>query len=216
MLKLPHAVFLLLNFIMLGRAEEFNSISLPPPKTSGGRPLMDCLSLRRSVREFAPDTLPLQVLGDVLWAGFGINRPIEGRRTAPSAMNSQEVEIYVALPQALYLYDAKQHQLLPVLKEDLRARTGQSFSKDAPVVLIYAANLDRLEKAKPEMKTYYAAIDGGAICQNVYLCCASEGLATCVYDLDREAVSKAMGLKEGQHVVLAQAVGYPAKKQESK
>jgi SagB-type dehydrogenase family enzyme len=192
------------------QAEELKPIPLPPPQIEGGKPLMQALKQRRTGREIKPDKLPAQVLANLLWAGFGINRPENDHRTAPSAMNSQEVDIYVAMPEGLYVYEAKPHQLKPVLDKDLRTKTsGQPFAKDAPVVLIYVADLPRLTKAKPDQRLFYAGIDTGSISQNIYLCCASEGLATVVYDLDRPPLAEAMKLGPEQKIILAQAVGYP-------
>ena len=191
-------------------AGELKPISLPPPQTAGGKPLMEALQQRRTTRELKSEKLPMQVLADLLWAGFGINRPGTGHRTAPSAMNSQEMDVYVALPEGLYVYDAKPHQLKPVLDQDLRARTsGQAFATNAPVVLIYVADLPRLTKAKPDQREFYAGIDTGFISQNIYLYCASKGLATVVYALDRAPLAAAMKLRPEQKVILAQAVGYP-------
>jgi nitroreductase len=172
---------------------------------------MQALKQRRTIREFKTDQLPPQKLADLLWAGFGINRPDTGQRTAPSAMNSQEIDIYVALPAGLYIYEAKTHLLKPVLNEDLRTRiSGQAFLKQAPAVLIFVADLPRLTKAKPDQRPFYAGIDTGYISQNIYLYCASEGLATVVFDLDRAPLAAAMKLVPEQKIILAQAVGYPA------
>jgi nitroreductase len=191
-------------------AEELKPIPLPP-QTEGGMPLMQALKQRRTTREFKPGPLPPQVLANLLWAGFGINRPDSGQRTAPSAMNSQEVDIYVALREGLYVYDAKAGVLKGVLPGDFRTRTsGQAFAKDAAAILIYVADLPRLVKAKPDQRPFYAAIDAGCITQNVYLFCASEGLATVVFDLDRAPLAAAMKLKADQKIILAQAVGFPA------
>ena len=115
-------------------AEELKPVPLPPPQTEGGKPLMQALKQRRTTRDLKPDKLPVQVLANLLWAGFGINRPESGRRTAPSAMNSQEVDLYVALPEGLYVYQADLHQLKPVVDKDLRAKTSaQPFATNAPV-----------------------------------------------------------------------------------
>lgn len=191
--------------------EELKLIPLPAPQTESGQPLMQALKQRRTTREFKPDQLPTQALANMLWAGFGINRAETGQRTAPSAMNSQEVDIYVALADGLYLYEAKPHQLKPVLGEDIRSRiSGQPFLKQAPVVLIFVADLPRLVKAKPDQRLFYAGIDTGCISQNIYLYCASEGLATVVFDLDRAPLAAAMKLTSDQKIILAQAVGYPA------
>ena len=165
------------------------------------------------MREFKADKLPSQVLGEVLWAGFGINRPGTGYRTAPSAMNSQEVDIYVALPEGLYVYEAKPHRLRPVAAEDVRSRTtGQAELKQAPVVLLFVADLSRLGKAKPEARRFYADFDTGCISENIYLYCASAGLATVVHELDRAPLAAAIKLKPEQQIILAQAVGYPRPK----
>jgi len=190
--------------------EVLKTIVLPPAFTQGGKPLMQSLRERQTVRELKPDKLPAQTLANLLWAAFGINRPGTGHRTAPSAMNSQEVDIYVALPEGLFLYDAKLQQLTPILTGDLRPRAGGSDSfKDAPVTLILVADLPRLAKANPETRPFYAAFDAGCISQNVYLYCASEGLATVVHDLDRSPLAAAMRLKPDQQIIIAQAVGYP-------
>ena len=136
------------------RGQDLKSISLPPPQTQGGKPLLEALKLRRSTREFKRADLSDQALANLLWAGFGVNRPESGNRTAPSAMNSQEVDIYVALAQGLYLYDAKANELEAVSGEDLRAKTNRQPSiKDASAVLIFVADLSRLAKAKEEMRT---------------------------------------------------------------
>lgn len=194
----------------VGNAAELKPIPLPAAQTEGGKPLMQALKQRKTTREIKADKLPAQVLANLLWAGFGINRPGSGHRTAPSAMNSQELDLYVALPEGLFVYEAKPHQLKPVLDKDLRAKvSGQPFATNAPVVLIYVADLPRLTKSRPERREFYAAIDTGCISQNIYLCCASEGLATVVFDLDRAPLAAAMKLGPEQEIILAQAVGYP-------
>ncbi len=191
-------------------AEPLQPIPLPPPQTTGGPPLRQALKERRTTREFQTNALPAQVLANLLWAGFGINRPESDHRTAPSAMNSQEVDLYVALPAGLYLYEAKPHRLLPVSPEDLRAKTsGQPFAQEAPVVLIFVADLPRLAGAKPEDRPFYAGIDTGCVVQNIYLCAAAEGLGAVVYDLNRAPLAAAMRLRPEQKIILCQAVGYP-------
>jgi nitroreductase len=192
------------------RGAEPAVLQLPAAQTDGGKPLMDTLHARRTTREFKPDALPPQTLANLLWAAFGINRPATGQRTAPSAMNSQEVDLYAALPQGLFLYDAAAHQLKPVVSADLRPGAGgQDTFKLAPVTLIYVADLPKLAKASPETRPFYAGFDAGCICQNVYLYCASEGLGTVVHDLDRKPLAAAMNLRPGQQITLAQAVGFP-------
>jgi nitroreductase len=187
-------------------------VKLPPPQTDGGRPLMQVLKERKSTREFGPGTLSPQTLSNLLWAAFGINRP-DGRRTAPSAMNWQEVSIYVASPEGVYLYDARANALNPVLAGDFRAATGtQSFVKDAAINLVYIADLSKTGNAASSEADTYTAADVGFIAQNVYLYCASEGLVTVVRaSIDKPALAKTLNLSPQQKIILAQSVGYPRK-----
>ena len=203
---------LLLCFSFAG-AQELQTITLPAPDMEGGLPLMKALSLRSSSRSFSPEELPAQVLSDLLWAASGINRPESGLRTAPTARNMQQIDVYVATVRGLYIYHPKDHALIPVLAKDIRAVTGrQDFAAVAPVNLVFVADYSRMGDMPEEAKKFYAATDTGFISQNVYLYCASAGLATVVRGLvDREALAKAMELGPDRHVVLAQTVGYPAK-----
>ena len=193
--------------------KELKPIELLKPQMSGGMPLMQALKARSSSREYDSKTLPLQVLSNMLWAAWGINRP-DGKRTAPSAMNLQEIDVYVALAEGLYLYDAKANILKPVLSEDLRAMTGgQPFVKDAPVNLVFVADYSRMDRITSRDRAFYSAANTGFISQNVYLFCASEGLATVVRGyVDKPALARAMKLRPDQKVILAQTVGYPKKK----
>ena len=186
------------------------SARLPKPQTEGGLPLMEALKKRRTSRQFADRRLPDQTLSNLLWAACGINRE-DGRRTAPSAMNCQEIDVYVAMANGLWLFDPKTQDLKPVLEKDLRALTGkQDFVKDAPVNLIFVADFAKMRKDSSEAdKIFYSAADTGFISQNVYLFCASEGLATGVRGMiDRPALARAMGLRPDQRIILAQSVGY--------
>jgi SagB-type dehydrogenase family enzyme len=197
----------------LAQAPELQPIALPPPQTSGGKPLMQTLKERQTWREFNSEKLPPQTLANLLWAAFGVNRPESGHRTAPSAMNSQEIDLYVATSYGLYLYEPRENRLRPLLAGDLRDKTGgQPFVKEAPLALIFVADLARLAKAKPEERERYALIDTGYISQNVYLFCASEGLATVAHELDRAALAQTMKLGPEQKVILAQSVGFPKRK----
>jgi SagB-type dehydrogenase family enzyme len=191
-------------------AQESQVVELPKPQMTGGRPLMEVLKDRRTSRAFSSQSLPPQVLSNLLWAACGVNRP-DGRRTAPTAVNWQEIDVYVARADGLYLFDAQAHALEPVVAQDLRALTGrQAFVADAPINLVFVADYSRMGRRSEQDKAFYAATDTGFVSQNVYLYCASEGLATVVRGLvDREALGKAMGLRPEQHVVLAQSVGYP-------
>ena len=186
-------------------------IVLPAPRKTGGMPLLDALRLRHSDRDFGDRMLPAQLLSDLLWAACGINRAGAGKRTAPSARNWQEIDIYVALPEGVYLYDAAAHALEPVMGGDLRGVTGtQPYVAVAPVNFVYVAETSRMEGAKPEQFDAYAAADAAFIAQNVYLFCASEELATVVRALiDRPALAQAFGLGSSQRIALAQTVGFP-------
>jgi SagB-type dehydrogenase family enzyme len=209
-MKLTVVVSSLILVTSFALAEPMGSIVLPSPDRDGGKPLMQALSARESQRSFSTEPLPDQALSNLLWAAFGINRPESGKRTAPSAVNWQEIDIYVALPAGLYLYDPEDHALDLVLEEDLRDRAGtQAFTGVAPVDLIYVADFSRM-RGDEEKKTFYSATDTGFISQNVYLYCSSEGLATVVLGLvDKPALAEAMGLREDQRIILTQPVGYP-------
>ena len=123
------------------------TIKLPPPRTSGGKPLMQALKDRHSSREFSGRELPADVLSSLLWAAFGINRPKTGGRTAPSAHDWEEIDLYVATARGLYLYDPRIHALKEILAQDIRAKTGiQSFVAEAPLNLVYVADLTRTKK----------------------------------------------------------------------
>lgn len=187
-------------------------IKLDAPDLKRGQPLMQALQARQSRRKLDARPLSARDLGDLLWAACGVNRPADGRRTAPTAVNWQEIDVYAALPDGLYLYDAAAHQLQPVLAGDLRPQTGrQPFVGKAPVVLIYVADLARMTRGDADSKAFYSSVDTGFISQNVYLFCASENLATVVLgNLEKAALGQAMRLRPEQKVILTQPVGYPA------
>ncbi len=194
-------------------AQELKPIELPTPQTSGGKPLMQALKDRHTSREFSPEKLSPQILSNLLWAAFGVNRADSGKRTAPSAMNWQEIDIYVATAEGLYVYDAHGNKLDPVLDKDVRAATGtQDFVKEAPVNLVYVADLAKTGHASAEDTALYTGADTGLIAQNVYLFCASEGLTTVVRgSVNRSALGKVLRLRPDQRIILAQTVGYPRK-----
>jgi SagB-type dehydrogenase family enzyme len=191
---------------------EDQSIQLSKPQTDGSH-LMQLLAKRASSRSFSSEPLPIQVLSNLLWAAAGISRPESGKRTAPTASNRQEVDIYAATAKGLYLYDAKANTLKLILAKDIREMTGkQPFVKDAAVNLIYVADYARAGAKPEDERLLYAAAATGFISQNVYLYCASEGLATVVRAwIDRPALAEAMKLRPDQKIMLAQTVGYPKK-----
>ena len=199
------------SFLFLLPLAAQPSMTLPAPRTEGGMPLMRALALRHSTRTFTPASLTLQQLSDLLWAACGVNRPGEGKRTAPSANNAQEIDLYVALPQGVYRYHGDTHTLELLIAKDLRASTGhQEFVGSAALNLLYVADITRMKASGEADQTLYSAADAGFIAQNVYLFCASEGLGTVVRGwIDREALAKALGLRLSQRIVLAQTVGVP-------
>ena len=192
-------------------AEGPASIQLPNPQKEGGKPLMAALNARMSTKTFNGEKLPMQTLSNLLWAAFGINRP-DGRRTAPSAKNWQETEIYVATADGVYLWDAKKNTLETILTKDIRAITGnQEYVKDASVVLIYVSDYVKVNAGEMDKQILVGA-DTGMIAENVYLFCASEGLATVVRaNIDINALGKELKLRPDQKIILDQCVGYPKK-----
>ena len=195
-------------------SDEARTVALPAAHRAGGKPLMQALAERRSSREVDGRALPSQTLSDLLWAAAGVNRA-DGRRTVPSALNWQEVEVYVATAEGAYRYDAAAHALVEVVAEDLRALTGrQDFVGSAPVNLVYVADRAKATTSRfpvsDEDKDAWAAVSAGCMCQNVYLFCASEGLSTVVRGLvPREDLSAKLRLRPDQRILLAQTVGFP-------
>ena len=198
-------------WIVPSHAQDLKSIPLPPPQKEIGKPLMQVLSMRQSSREFDTRPLPIQELSNLLWAAAGITRPESGKRTAPSAMNWQETDVYVLTAEGAFLYDAKSSGLNPVAGGDLRGSAGtQGFVKDAPVNLVYVVDNAKITRGSDEDRKLYSAADVGFIAENVYLYCASQGLAAVVRgSVDREKLSGALKLRPDQRIILAQTVGYP-------
>jgi len=184
--------------------------ALLAPRKDAGKPLMQALQLRKSIREFSPRALSPQHLSDLLWAADGVNRP-SGDRTAPYWRHIMVIDIYAAMADGVWLYDAKQHALSRHLESDIRALTGlQEFVATAPLNLVYVAHGERMKDISPEERRLYSSVDAAFAGQNVYLYCASEGLATVFRgSVDQEKLGRAMRLDEGQFVTFAQTVGYP-------
>jgi len=186
-------------------------IKLPAPITTGGMPLMEVLKNRKTSREFSEKKLDNQTLSNLLWAAFGYSRLDEKKRTAPTARNKQEIEIYCAMENGLYYWNAEKNVLTLVVKEDIRAKTGrQDFIASAPLNLIFVCNNEKCGGVLDETQRRYAYIDTGYVSENVYLYCASAGLATVVRGyFDEEVLSKAMQLPDNQWIIITQTVGYP-------
>jgi SagB-type dehydrogenase family enzyme len=192
-------------------AQEQKSIKLPQPQKEIGKPLMQALSMRATSRIFSEKEIPLQELSNILWAANGINRET-GKRTAPSARNWQEIDVYVALAEGVYIYDAKTHSLLLVIAEDLRSLCGvQDFVKTAPLNLVYVSDYSKIKSNdNDELKLMWTSADAGFIAQNVYLYCASQNFACVIRGLiDRPKLAAALKLRADQKIILSQTVGYP-------
>ncbi len=208
--------FFLILFSQLSSILQGQDIALPAPDKSGGKPLMQALNERRTTRDFKKDEIPLQQLSNLLWAGFGINRPDIKKRTAPSAVNWQEIDVYVSMASGLYLYDAEANILKQIHNRDIRKDCGtQSFVAEAPVNLVYVADLIRCGKKEGDQikdsDLFMPYADCAFIGQNVYLFCASENLGCVIRgSIPKERLAIEMGLGPMQRILLAQTVGFPA------
>jgi len=197
--------------MMPGVAAAQAPIALPPPRADFGTSLAQALKQRRSIREYDPRPLPTQVLSELLWSAYGVNRPATADRTAPSWRHARETDIYAAMAGGVWRYDAIRHVLVPHLASDVRAQTGvQDFVATAPLNLLYVSNAEHLTGVSREEQHRVAAADTGFIGQNVYLYCASEGLA-CVFrgSLDGARLARTLMLDETQFIMFSQTVGYP-------
>ena len=201
---------------------EFRTIVLPKPEKNGGKSVLASLVERKTTRSISSKQLPMQLISNLLWAGFGVNREIgsfgKKGRTAPSASNSQEIDLYVALPEGVYLYEAIPHHLKPIAKGDYRARSGRRSAATAPVNIFYIADLSRYDLGPeqpdrkigdPDVQKSYYFTDTGFIAQNIYLFAASFGLAAWFHNCNKENTIKEFDLKPTQRVLFAQTVGYP-------
>ena len=198
-----------MSLLLFTSALYAQNIKLPTPNKSGGKPLMTVLNERKSSRDFSEKSLPNQQLSNLLWAAWGYNRA--DKRTAPSSQNKQEMGIYVALASGCYLYDARKNELVLVVKQDLREKTGkQDFVKNAPVNIIFVADKRKMAQQDEQSMLQTAYINTGFISQNIYLYCASEGLATVIRAwVDKAALALAMKLHDQQEIIVCQTVGYP-------
>lgn len=207
-----------------GFAQNLELITLPKPEKDGGKSVLAALQERKTIRNISAKDIPLQVLSNLLWAAFGVNRGDASfgkpGRTAPSASNSQEIDLYVALPEGVYLYEAVSHRLIPIVAGDFRARAGRRGAANAPVNIFYVADIAKYDLGprqpdrsigNPEVQKSYYYTDTGFIAQNVYLFAASQGLAAWFHNCDKENTVKEFKLRPEQRVLFAQSVGYPGK-----
>jgi len=183
---------------------------LEPDKTLNVS-LMQALTDRASQREFADKSLSLEDLSSLLWAANGVNRE-DGKRTAPSAVNAQDIDIYVCMASGAYLYDAKESQLTRITSEDLRPAVCGKQPMEAPVFLVMIADLSRYPEglaSQRQLVESFAAMDAGYVSGNIELYCAAAKLATVPRaSMDKEALAKALNLKDTQIPLLNNPVGY--------
>ena len=207
---------------------DLEPIILPKPSKKGGKTLLEALQLRRTERGISSKEIPLQVLSNLLWAAFGVNREKSAfnkpGKTAPSASNSQEIDLYVRLKENAYLYEAKHHSLRPIkagVNQMSGRRSAVQRTGDAPLTIIYVADLSRYDLGPnqpdpyigdPEVQKSYYYTDTGFIAQNVYLYAASEGLAAWFHNCDKDTIRKELSLHDDQLVLFAHTVGYPKEK----
>jgi nitroreductase len=211
MQKKIFGIFVICLVLTLGiTAQNREIISLTEPDKSGGMSLLEALNKRSSSRTFSAEALSEKHLSGLLWAASGVNRE-DGRRTAPTARNWQQIDIYVIKADGWYLYDHKEHSLVKLGAEDLREHAGsQDYVSTAPLNLIYVSDHDRMTGADEDNRKFHSATDVGFVSQNVYLYCASEGISTVVRGLlDRDKLHELLKLRPSQHVILGQTVGYP-------
>lgn len=197
---------------LLSFAQNSKNIVLNQPDLNRGMSVMQSLAKRASVTEFDTKELELQDLSDLLWAANGINRPEEGKRTAASAMNAQDVDVYVFTKEAAYLYDAKVNSLVFVTAGDHRSAVAgqQEFVAKAPVICLLVSDISRFRTGNEQQKLDWANIDTGIVSQNIALFCTSAGLVTRPrVSMDVEKLREVLQLKESQHIVLNHPVSYP-------
>ena len=215
--------FTLLAGAAPGFAQDLQPITLVKPQTDGGKSVLAALHERRTNRNISAKPLPAQTLSNLLWAAFGVNRTQASfgkpGRTAPSASNSQEIDLYVARPEGVYLYEPVGHRLVPVVPGDFRARSGRRSARGAPVNIFYIVDVTRYDRGPgqpdrnigdPEVQKSYYYVATGLIAQNVYLFAASQGLAAWFHNCDKANTARELKLRPEQRVLFAQTVGYPA------
>jgi hypothetical protein len=205
-----------------GSVQDLQPITLPKPQTEGGKSVLEALQNRKTTRSISPQKLSPQMLSNLLWAAFGVNREKASfqkpGRTAASASNSQEIDLYIAMPEGVYLYEAIPHRLTPVVSGDLRSRAGRRSAATAPVNIFYVVDRTRYDMGPgqpdrnigdPEVQKSYYYVATGLIASNVYLFAASQGLAAWFHNCNKKDTEKELKLKPQQSVLFAQTVGYP-------
>jgi SagB-type dehydrogenase family enzyme len=201
----------LILMFMNSKAQELKTIKLNEPYTARGETVMKALKNRKSVRSFESRDLSFQDLSDLLWAAVGVNRE-DGRRTAPSAMNCQEIDVYVVMKDNAYLYNATEHALQPIAAGDYRdlVKGEQEFENPAPLYLVIVADIKKMGDVTNEQTKMICAMDAGIVCQNINVFCSATGLATVPRAwMKADELKKVLKLSENQYIMLNNPVGYP-------
>lgn len=187
-----------------------DEIALPKPDLKSGKPLMQCISERRSSRSFSDKELPLQIVSEVLFVADGITSP-DGKKSVPTARNKQNQRVYAFRADGVYLYNNKKHSLVKVIDKDLRKVCGkQPFHAIAPLVLVYVSDITATGNT-PELQHLYSGNHSGHASQNVYLYAASQNLSTVICGLlDRQLISNTLNLPKTDKVIFSQPIGYPS------
>lgn len=210
--QLTMRLLLLSFFVALVCSAQAQNLELPAPEGGFDMPLMKALQMRQTSRNLTEEDISLEELSGLVWSAYGFNRPEEKKRTAPSARNMQELDIYVFSMKGIYLYNAEKNSLELVLKGDHRKEISkQKFFAIAPISIVIVANYDRMKDLKSEDRDFYAAVDCGYVSQNIYLYCAADKLGTvaCAY-IERDMLSKLLHIKNGK-ALLAHPVGHIAR-----
>jgi SagB-type dehydrogenase family enzyme len=204
----------LLFMLMNVNAQELETVKLNKPYISRGETVMKALKNRKSVRSFESGELSIQDLSDLLWAALGVNRE-DGRRTAPSAMNRQEIEVYAVMKDGAYLYNAAEHALQPIVAGDYRdlVKGEQEFENPAPLYLVIVADIEKMGDVTDEQTKMMCAMDAGIVCQNINIFCAATGLATVPRAwMNKDQLKKVLKLSDNKYIMLNNPVGYPKEK----
>ena len=210
-MKKTITVLCMLGFIFSINAQDLQTIKLKTPNKTGGTSVLEAFSKRQSVREYSDKQLSEQDLSNLIWATIGINRTESGKRTAPTAMNKQEIDLYVFFPEGVYLYNAKEHSLVPVVKGDFYSLIAvkQDFVHKAPVILLLVADISKFDGDNNEQKMLFGALDAGIASQNISIFCAGTNMATVPRAwMDNDAIKKALNLKDTQYPMLNHPVGH--------
>jgi SagB-type dehydrogenase family enzyme len=207
-------IIILIWFIIFASflfAQDAKTIVLNPPDTARGLPVMKALSLRASATEFDTTRINFQDLSDLLWASNGVNRPESGKRTAPSALNAQDIDVYVFMKSGIYLYNAKKHLLELIVDSDYRnvIADKQVNVAKAPLICLLVSDISRFSFGKDSVKLVWAAVDAGIVSQNISIFCASVGLATRPRAfMDQQILREILKLKDSQYLILNNPVSY--------